>query len=372
MPKTGDRIKSLDGLRAVSICLVVFSHLVGARGFIVPERVGRVFELGELGVRVFFVISGFLITSILLSELEGEGAIDLKRFYFRRTLRIFPPYYLFILILVLGQYAGIMALNGGDLLHALTYTSNYHLERSWSVGHTWSLAVEEQFYLLWPMVLLLCGKRKGLWIAVLFVLCAPMIRLASWETLPDYRAGIGQTFETAGDAIAVGCILASIRRRAHMLPAYQRFLSSKWALAAPIIVLFGNALHDHPKAHYLVGYFLMNIGIAFCIDWCVTNSDGRAGRLLNCRPVVQIGVMSYSIYLWQQIFLNRYSDSIACRFPLDLLLVAAAATASYYACERPSLKLRKSLEPRLFQYHPPEHLKSDTPALMPRPEGVGD
>src|SRR5215467_1615399 len=99
MTTEGGRIRSLDGLRAVSIGLVMISHLLGIRGFFIPEAAGRIFELGELGVRVFFVISGFLITSILLKELADRNSVNLVRFYFRRTLRIFPPYYLFVLVL---------------------------------------------------------------------------------------------------------------------------------------------------------------------------------------------------------------------------------------------------------------------------------
>ena len=166
MSTEGRRIRSLDGLRAVSIILVMISHLIGVRGFLVPEAAGRVFELGELGVRVFFVISGFLITSILLRELAEHNSVDLVRFYFRRTLRIFPPYYLFVLVLAIVQAIGLITLNPGDLSHALSYSSNYHPQRSWFVGHTWSLAVEEQFYILWPAILLLLGKRKGLVLAL--------------------------------------------------------------------------------------------------------------------------------------------------------------------------------------------------------------
>src|SRR5215831_9701446 len=214
------RIRSLDGLRAISIGLVMVSHLVGTRGFPIPDRVGRVFELGELGVRVFFVISGFLITSILLRELKSSQTINLPKFYFRRTLRIFPPYYLFLFALTLAGALGLIALNPGDLIHALTYTSNYHSDRSWLVGHTWSLAVEEQFYILWPAVLLLLGKRKGLWLAAACLLAAPFLRIGIWEAFPDIRAGIGQRFETVADSIAAGCLLAGIRPRLHSWPAY--------------------------------------------------------------------------------------------------------------------------------------------------------
>lgn len=341
------RIKSLDGLRAVSIVLVMISHLIGVRGFPVPQSAGRVFELGELGVRIFFVISGFLITSILLKELAAKDTIDLPRFYFRRTLRIFPPYYLFLLVLVVAQWLGLVSLYTGDLAHALSYTSNYH-QRSWLVGHTWSLAVEEQFYILWPATLLLLGKRKGLVLAVAFLFIAPFVRIGIWEAFPGIREGIGQRFETIADSIAAGCLLAGIRDRLHRWAAYRKLLNSKKVAIAGAIVLAGNALHDHPMIHFLLGYSLMNIGIAFCIDWCVTNYSSRTGRILNWKPIVVVGIMSYSIYLWQQIFLDRYSQSVWCRLPLNLALVIVASTLSYLACERPCFALRKWLEIRIF------------------------
>jgi peptidoglycan/LPS O-acetylase OafA/YrhL len=370
MRNSEGRIESLDGLRAVSITLVIFSHLIGVKGFIVPERVGRVFELGELGVRVFFVISGFLITSILLKELEDHRTINLRRFYFRRTLRIFPPYYLFILSIVIIQAAGLISLNQGDLPHALTYTSNYHLQRSWYVGHTWSLAVEEQFYVVWPAVLILFGKRRGLLAALAFVLIAPLIRIGIWEALPGVRAGIGQTFETAGDALAIGCVLAGVRSRLHASQLYLRLLDSKLILFAPLAVLLGNALHNHPTVHYLFGYSLMNVGIALSIDWCVTYSRGRVGKFLNCRPVVFIGLMSYSIYLWQQIFVDRYSQSLLAQFPINLGMIAVTSLLSYYICEQPSFKLRKWLERRLFPRPKSasfEFIDASTATVSPRP-----
>ena len=349
MTTNGGRIRSLDGLRAVSIILVMISHLVGVRGFLIPEGAGRVFELGELGVRVFFVISGFLITSILLTELASRKSIDLARFYFRRTLRIFPPYYLFLTVLVAIQAIGLITLNPGDLSHALSYTSNYHQQRSWFVGHTWSLAVEEQFYILWPVTLVLLGKRKGLLLALAFLLAAPLIRVAIWELCPGIRGGIGQRFETIADSIAAGCLMAGIRSRLHAIAAYRRLLNGKALLIAIAMVLAGNAVHDHPLAHFFLGYTVMNIGIAFCLDWCVTNHSGRIGMLLNCRPAVAIGVMSYSIYLWQQIFLDRYSESVLCRFPVNVILVGAAAALSYFLCEQPCFGLRKFIESRIFK-----------------------
>jgi peptidoglycan/LPS O-acetylase OafA/YrhL len=345
------RIPSLDGLRAISIALVIISHLSGTRNFIVPQRVAGFFALGELGVRVFFVISGFLITGLLLRELEVNRTIHLRKFYFRRTFRIFPAYYVFIFVLIISQNLGLINLSSRDIFHTLTYTSNYYPDRSWYVGHTWSLSVEEQFYLLWPAVLLFFGKRRALWGALSLIVVCPMIRLALWHFLPSLE-GIGQRFETVADSIAIGCVLAGARPRLNSCVAYRRILESRYFVIVPITVVLASSLGARPRINYLIGFTVMNLGIAACIDWCITNYQGRLGRVLNSRSTVFIGVMSYSIYLWQQVFLNRSSVSVISQFPLNLLLVGIASLASYYLIERPALGFRHRIEKKLFVRQP--------------------
>src|SRR5207244_4078632 len=112
-----DRIASLDGLRAISIALVLLAHLAGTRGFPVSTAWGAVLPLGELGVHVFFVISGFLITRLLFEELDRRQRISLGAFYVRRTLRIFPPYYTLIFVLLCAEFAGWLQLAPRDVSH---------------------------------------------------------------------------------------------------------------------------------------------------------------------------------------------------------------------------------------------------------------
>ena len=164
------RIPSLDGLRAISICLVLVGHLAGTRNF--PLSV-------------------------------SAGKIRVSRFYLRRTLRIFPPYYTFLLALAAAAIVGRVSLAPNDLVYTLMYTTNYYADRSWFVGHTWSLSVEEQFYLLWPALLIATGLRRGLLCAAAFVLACPLIRLAEWEIVRSAGSGIGIRFETIADAIAI-------------------------------------------------------------------------------------------------------------------------------------------------------------------------
>src|SRR5262245_853543 len=222
--RTEERIPSLDGLRAISIGLVLIAHLAGTRNFPLSAATGNFWGFGEFGVRVFFVISGFLITGLLMQELARDGSIHLGRFYVRRTLRIFPPYYTLLLALGVASFSGLLTLAPHDLAHGATYTSNYYLDRSWFLGHTWSLSVEEQFYLLWPAVLLLTGLRRGFFVAAAVVALSPVIRVAEWELFRSAGGGVGMRFETVADSIATGCLFAGARAWLHDTALYRRLL----------------------------------------------------------------------------------------------------------------------------------------------------
>src|SRR5579872_915461 len=145
-PHVPGRIPSLDGLRAISIALVFLGHIVATRG--APQALNPFIHVGNLGVKVFFVISGFLITTLLLKEYSRTGRVSLRGFYTRRTLRIFPAFYTYVGIIIILHLLGFVALRENDLIHAITYTMNYQVTREWELNHLWSLAVEEQFYLL--------------------------------------------------------------------------------------------------------------------------------------------------------------------------------------------------------------------------------
>jgi peptidoglycan/LPS O-acetylase OafA/YrhL len=340
---TERRIPSLDGLRAISIVFVLVSHLAGTARFPLSEATGNVLFLGDLGVHVFFVISGFLITGLLLDELARSSRIDIGRFYFRRTLRIFPPYYAMIAAVLVAQAMGWLRLSSNDAIHAATYTSNYHAGGSWFLGHTWSLSVEEQFYLLWPAIVVLAGPRRAIAIAAGVVLLSPAVRLLSFSVAP---VGMAYRFENVADAIAVGCVLAGARATLHRRHAYMAALGSPLFFLVPCAVVGVNLLHFHPRLYFAAALTVENIGLALCIDWCVTHSEGRIGRLLNAPAVAYVGVLSYSLYLWQQIFLNRASASAVSAFPLNVVLVIIAALGSFYLIERPALRFRRRHERR--------------------------
>lgn len=342
------RIPCLDGLRALSIALVLVGHLHGTTGFVAPEALFRWLPSAHMGVRVFFVISGFLITSLLIDEERRTGRISVGKFYFRRAFRIFPAFYVFIAAMFIANRLGEVPLQDWDILHAVTYTMNYNWDRSWTLGHLWSLSVEEQFYLLWPFLLVSAGIARGKWLALGCVMLAPLVRVVEFKMLPEMRIGIGETFETTADAIAAGCALAYFR---------DWFASRTWfgVLQQPAVMLtliVGAYLADHYSAYvsmtYTVGETYTNVVIALAIDYCVRHSDGIVGAVLNARPLTFLGKLSYSLYLWQQPFMNEEWDRSWTHFPLNLLLAATFGFASYSLIENPLLRVRSKVERKIW------------------------
>jgi peptidoglycan/LPS O-acetylase OafA/YrhL len=351
---TDGRIPSLDGLRAISIGAVVLGHLAGTVGF--PTIVGDTvrsngfIDVANLGVRVFFVISGFLITGILMKESGRPGGISLRRFYLRRTMRIFPAYYVFVATLVVLTALGAFAVTSNDLVHALTYTTNYDPGRTKQVGHLWSLAVEEQFYLLWPLTIIALGLRRAWAAALVVVIAAPLLRALEYHFFtPEWQELVNNTFETTADAIAMGCLLALTLDRFVRRRWFLRILDAPWVIALLLVVAL--ILGKWGVSNLLLSVSLLNVAVALAIAYCVLRPASLAGRFLNLRPLVFIGVLSYSIYLWQQLFLNRESQSLIATFPVNLVLVAMCALGSYYLVERPFLRWRPRVELRLLGPH---------------------
>lgn len=342
---TSHWIPSLDGVRAVAIGLVMVAHLGGTRWFPLTANEAEFFGTGALGVRVFFVLSGFLITGLILREMDRKGTVSLRAFYIRRFFRIFPAYYTYLCLTVAAAALGWEVLRPGDLVHAVTYTENYHVAHSWAVAHAWSLSVEEQFYLLWPVLLYCVGRKRGLIGAAAVVCIAPLVRLAEWYGPHMLHVNVGFTFETVADALAVGALLAGWRERLSAMPWYRTLMSPKGAAAVAAVVLL-IAAQDRPRLQALVGVTLMNVGIALLIDYFVRVPTGVMGRLLNTRVMRWIGVLSYSIYLWQQPWLDATRRGLATSFPVNVVLTMCCAAASYYLIETPALAYRRRLEPK--------------------------
>ena len=344
------RLPSLDGLRAVSIGLVIGAHATRTYGF--PEWMGAaapfIFD-GLLGVRVFFVISGFLITWLLLRELDERGAIDLGAFYKRRLLRIFPVFYLYLATVCLSALWIHRDFSDGEWIAAAAFVRNF-LEGGWTLGHLWSIAVEEQFYLFWPLTLVLLKSRRQLVVvAGAVILLAPIARvlvyLSPWRHIPGFG------FVTQADSLMVGALLAVVLAdRSPMAAAVRRRLENtrRVQVVALAIIYAVWLLTSHGLAGRLTvpfGPTAQHFAIAAFIATVVLVPRGAAFRVLNYPLLAWVGVLSYSLYIWQQLFLYpaTYEDGDLWwrTFPANLVLLLLVSCASFYLVEKPFLKLKQ-------------------------------
>jgi peptidoglycan/LPS O-acetylase OafA/YrhL len=321
---TQARIPSLDGARTLSIALVIASHVLAGVPIPVVWRV----DYGNLGVRVFFVISGFLITDLLIREYQRKGRISLTDFYLRRFLRLMPAYWCYIgAVAVLIPTGWVMA-KWSDLWAPLLYLANYW-KPTGVLGHTWSLSVEEQFYLVWPGLIVLLGLTRVRFAALLLIVLAPVFRVLTdaghWPTPWKFA------FECVADALATGCLLALLRESLWATPAYRKLVSSgHLSLVLPAGALILLAIQPPHWVADVVGLPLLNFGVAIVLDRYMRFPETPVGRLLNCRPMVWLGLLSYSIYLWQQLWVMTGWPA-----PISLGGTLACAAASYYWLEQP-------------------------------------
>jgi peptidoglycan/LPS O-acetylase OafA/YrhL len=333
-------IPSLDGLRAISVLLVILGHSdtawSGHSGdFLYPLRDGH------LGVATFFVISGFLITNLLLRELNKAGEISLRRFYIRRAFRIFPPCYVYLAVIGILSLARITPVDLGSFLSATTYTWNYNIHAQGNVlGHLWSLSLEEQFYLLWPACLVLFRKATCLRIAIVAVCLSPISRLAVYFLQPEWRGHTGMMLHTRIDTIMIGCILALVLDLQLWSGFLRRITRLDVVLAAAAFVLFVNhPLIDRFKGGYelALGITLQSICCGILVLFATSHSQNPLGKILNHPVLRHIGMISYSLYLWQQLFTfhERFSA-----FPWNVIIIFACAELSYFLVEKPSFYLR--------------------------------
>jgi peptidoglycan/LPS O-acetylase OafA/YrhL len=317
MIPTVKRIPSLDGLRAISITLVVVGHV--AYSGLAPRVIA---PYANVGVRIFFVISGYLITTILLGEHARTGTISLRDFYIRRAYRIFPAALCFILAVVVVYWR---TLRWFDIGAALLYLVNFDFVRPWVIGHLWSLSVEEQFYFLWPSVLKKWHRHR---VAILcaVILGAPIARTGFWFF--KVADGAYGNLLTVGDNLAVGCLLAMFCTR---LPRIRWKVAALMLLAIVLIPLYD----ADTRWRTIFMLFVLSPLLHFSIAGILAHVVQHPYRVLNLAPVVWLGNISYSLYLWQQPFLNPASPS---RY--GVFWAVGLACASYYLVEKPMLRVR--------------------------------
>lgn len=339
------RIPSLDGLRAVSIALVLISHLMFSSGSRNPALARAAGSLGGFGVEVFFVISGFIITHLLLKEADRIGTISLKNFYIRRAFRIWPAYYLFLFTVFVLQRLQILGIATRDLVGSGLFVWNYTRAGNTWLGHTWSLCVEEQFYLLWPALLWFFGPRKALRLAIAMLLIEPLVRIATLALLPPdnflvWRMGL--LGHARMDSMMYGCVAAILLGNAKFRGRVMQLLQAGGRWVA-LVALVNSYFLTQFVPHYLeiVGLSLEGLCIALMLIWLVCRTDGGMGRLLNTPVLVHIGLISFSLYLWQQLFVNEKTIPLLRHLPTCLVCSFVLAEVSYWLIERPFLRARE-------------------------------
>jgi peptidoglycan/LPS O-acetylase OafA/YrhL len=314
------RIPTLDGWRGFAIAMVLFDHIQYAAtgGYLRPWT-----QTGRHGVTIFFVLSGFLITSNLVAE-----PIDLKKFYIRRLFRLMPPAWTYLAaVLITGSLTRFHLTSWVEVKACLLFYRNFcgPLQPN-AAGHFWSLSIEEQFYLVWPCLLLLIGARRCRWIAGAAAVGIAFFRWHMWQHYQDSL--LANRTEVRADALFVGCLLAlllssqTIRARAS--------LWSKWATLPAAVGLLLAIVNFH-----LLQPLWESACIAVLLAATMHHSDSAVSLALSWKPFAWLGTISYSLYLWNAPFMGLNASplmlmlSVGFAFPLFTL-------GSYYLIERPT------------------------------------
>jgi peptidoglycan/LPS O-acetylase OafA/YrhL len=341
----------LDGLRGISILIVYIHHLYSP---LMPA--------GFLGVDIFFVLSGFLITSLLVEEWNRKGSISLKDFYIRRALRLMPA--VFLLILITGALA-LVVLDKSTASETyqgiwltLSYVSNWlyafgYFSVENPLGITWSLAIEEQFYITWPLLLSLTlrFKLRRRWILCILALIIAIIPLHR-KMLLEQGANILRLYyasDTHADGLLIGCLVGLLVSW-DLLPHNKRCGIWMKFLAALGIIFFGYSVSlpswMNSLLYVCVGFTLVSLSVALSLIVMILSPPKFALLVLKFTPLVWIGRISYGLYLWhwpvrwfiyQRKALPASTEQLVTAVVLSLLL----PTLSYHFVEKPFLRWKK-------------------------------
>jgi peptidoglycan/LPS O-acetylase OafA/YrhL len=326
----------LDGLRGIAVSLVVASHLA------IPFALG-----GGIGVDIFFVLSGFLITALLLEERRRDGNVSYLAFYQRRVLRLFPALAVFLPITAVASQ--ISSAIGADVAEqtirglpwVVFYAGNW--ARAFGIelglfGHTWSLAIEEQFYLAWPVTLALLVGR-GLHLRRALVICVALAAVVGVHRANEWLggAGIGRVSngtDMRADALLVGCALALGLHAGIRLRAPTPLTWSAVGFLAWVVVT------QSAFAPFIYEGGLTATAVAAAI---VILALLQAPRALSARPLVALGRISYGVYLWHfpVVFLVPLNWRLEIRVVVVFTITLGTAAASWWLVERRFLKLKR-------------------------------
>jgi peptidoglycan/LPS O-acetylase OafA/YrhL len=315
------RIATLDGWRGIAISMVLVDH---AR-FSMHIDPSASMSTGPHGVTLFFVLSGFLITSRLAAEKQSTGSIDLRRFYVRRFFRLMPAAWTFLWFALIYTVFSPGALVGlFNIVAALLFFRNYSYLLAPGpalTGHFWTLSIEEQFYIVWPSILVLTGSRMARWVALSGAVLIGIYRFAHWSSLASLSFEPAQATQLHADSLLLGCAAALF------LPRIRPYLRD-WMVIPLLIALVPCIANYHlliPLRESIILALLLAI---------TSSSESKAFAILNWKPVAFLGTISYSLYLWQQPFTSYGHIG-----PRHLLFAAVAlpcfALGSYYLIEKP-------------------------------------
>ncbi len=355
--RTG-RLRELDGWRAVSVLLVIVHHVLAFqhRGLTshFPALLHVAEFCGPMGVNVFFVISGFVICRLLILEEASFGRVSLKAFYYRRVFRILPPLYCFLGVLSLLACLGLIHLSVRAILGAAIfafdlgqgpvhlgqiYLGTIDLGRDlWLVGHTWSLAVEEQFYLIFPGMLVLTPKRFR---SKMFLLAFLSCSVWNLWTAFSGSEGLMSSKTRAGFAcIAFGVLMAMNERRVRAVA--RRVPGFLVALVA--LVLLIHPEHSYSWKALLYESLFVPVAIGLLLSFSL-ESKGWLRAFLCSKPVQALGITSYGIYLWQQLFTapGEFFAGAGKIIPMLLPMLFLVVPLSYFLIEVPAMRYGKAL-----------------------------
>jgi|SRR5882757_4582412 len=340
-----DRIGALDGWRGLAILLVLIDHAAELSHSSLLHKVTRV---GATGVGIFFALSGFLITNLLLAQKEKLGHLNLPNFYTRRVFRIIPPVLVYLLTLALLRYWNYLQVTNHQLLSSIFLYRNYIpnvWNSGWYTGHFWSLMVEEHFYLFWPFLLILTRGN-------VIVLSTIALLDALWRAISFHYQIIsvgwppGRT-DVRIDSLLWGCIMAIVLSNPKWRDLLKRRLTGVVILVLLGIDIVSNVIHG--KHDYS---FFEPIILALLLVWPILYPESKLRSVLDTPFFVSIGKISYSLYIWQQFWLLYPGAPKAFAhvqdFPLNIVMAFACATASYYLIETPFIKIGRHVSQSLW------------------------
>lgn len=339
-------LPALDGLRAVAVFIVIAYHAGITPG--IP---------GGLGVTLFFVLSGFLITWLLLREYDKSSTISIRTFYVRRTLRIFPAYYVFVVFSLAVDFARGHKWTAGLIAAAFTYLVNYYNafqgHPDTSVAHAWSLGVEEQFYLLWPVIFLLLinhSRKVAMWTVALVILAVTAWR--SWLALSYHAAHsyLYNAFDTRCDALAIGCFIALAANQMWFQSFERTVRRSALFPLLTLALLFVSARFGSSAYHYSIGLGVDAALLALLVLQLIGLSSSPLWSWLDYPAVRWLGMVSYPSYLYHAWGLDAGRKilphaSFALAFAAGYSVTLLLAWMSYSIVERPFLAIKNRIAP---------------------------